>query len=363
MKEPEILLEEWSPVCDIHAFVEQTDRCCYFYLWVDPSSEDASMKSCWVCNTGKAPRELDVASMEQGIAPAMPDAYVLHDKDGIELDPQRLHIVWFEEGDAAALLSGDEILCVIPGWSGYKGFHGYARYAKGTSPCAWGLAEAFEAMSERVGRSRAFWEWFEQDDYWEIAQRMHLDALQRFYGHYQNYFAIDGGGFPPRALIRGVREGISYGVTAGMSLIPMPCVEQYHNEAYREHRRIELGFAAAEGNDGLCTSMYSWLSALSAYPWRACTFLAHGHTIPFQVIEGFRAVLLIDPEQMSGMEAPPYETCMGERVRLLWAVPITAQEYAFATAHEIDELLACAVGDSAKMHIYNGMHKFDVEAG
>lgn len=30
----EILIEEWSPVADIQAFVEKSDKNYYFYLWV-----------------------------------------------------------------------------------------------------------------------------------------------------------------------------------------------------------------------------------------------------------------------------------------------------------------------------------------
>ncbi len=72
-----------------------------------------------------------------------------------------MSIVWFEEGDAAALLEGDTLLCVIPGWSGYQGFHGYSRYAIGTGPCAWELAQAEEVLGKRVAKSRAFWDFCE----------------------------------------------------------------------------------------------------------------------------------------------------------------------------------------------------------
>ncbi|MDE6221879.1 MAG: suppressor of fused domain protein [Lachnospiraceae bacterium] len=104
MSGPKILLEEWSPVCNIQAFVEETDKCCYFYLWVKPGMDDAVMKSCWICNVTPAPEELDVEAMKQGIAPAMPGAYVSHDIGGMKLDADLLKIVWFEEGNTAALL-------------------------------------------------------------------------------------------------------------------------------------------------------------------------------------------------------------------------------------------------------------------
>ncbi|MDE5699745.1 MAG: hypothetical protein K2I96_20435 [Lachnospiraceae bacterium] len=154
----------------------------------------------------------------------------------MKLDADLLKIVWFEEGNAAALLSEDEIICVIPGWSGYEGFHGYSKFVKGTTPCAWELTEAFPVIGERVERSKAFWDWFEfEPDYWKITQSMHMEALEKFCGKCENYYAIDGEEFPPRALVRGSRDGVIYGITAGVSLIPMPEVEMWYGDDYREY--------------------------------------------------------------------------------------------------------------------------------
>lgn len=359
MGEPKILLEEWSPVCNIQAFVERTDSCCYFYLWVKPGMEDAVMKSCWICNVAAAPKTLDVEGMKQGIAPAMPQEYVLHDPGGMELDAESLKIVWFEEGNAAALLSEDEIICVIPGWGGYKGFPGYSIYMKGTAPCAWELADALPVLAERVGRSKTFWDWFDSEpDYWKVTQGMHMEALERFYGKYETYYAIDNGEFPPKALIRGSKGGVIYGVTAGVSLIPMPEVEMWYGDDYREYRRMELGFAAAAEYEEMCKYMYSFLSSLAAYSWKENTFLGHGHTVPCQRIEGYVALLLVNPRLVPGLEMPEYRPCMEEPVNLLWVVPVTEEEYRFVTEHDIDETLKHVGGDIAKIHIFDGMPKF-----
>lgn len=360
MSESKILLEEWSPVCNIQAFVERTETSCYFYLWINPGTDNAAVKSCWICNTTKAPKKLDVNAMKKGMAPAMPEAYVLHDPDGMELDAEKLRIVWFEEGNAAALLSEEDIICVIPCWSGFEGFHGYAKYVKGATPCAWGLEDALETMGERVGRSRDFWDWFEfEPDYWKITQKMHMDALEKFFGRCENYYAIDGEQFPPKALIRGTRDGVIYGITAGVSLIPMPNIELYDPDEFRTDRRTELGFAAAAVHEELCSQMYSYLSALSAYPWRENTFLAHGHTIPFRQIAGFAAVLLVNPKLVPELECPEYEPFRGDAVNLLWVVPITNEVYRFAQEHDINDTLQ-ACGDIAKIHIFDGANKFMV---
>lgn len=75
MSEPNILLDEWSPCCNIQAIVEENDTCCYFYLWFHPGMDGAYIKSCWVCNTVPAPGQLDVDAMKKGRAPAMPEEY------------------------------------------------------------------------------------------------------------------------------------------------------------------------------------------------------------------------------------------------------------------------------------------------
>lgn len=356
MSEPEVIFEDWSPVCNINAFVEKSDACYYFYLWVNPQSDSAVVKSCWIGNIGNSPEELDIEAMGEGIAPRMPKQYVLHDEEGLDLDPDRFEIVWFEEGNAAALLYDDEIISVIPGWSGYNGFNGYARYAKGITPLAWGLLDAYDTISKRVEESKAFWSEFEED-FWTKAQSMHLAALESFFGKYEKYYAIDGGKFPPKALVRGSKKGVVYGITAGVSLIPMPNVDTVYGDEFKEYRRIELGFAVTEEKESLCNSVFSFMSGLAAFPWREDTFLAHGHTVPINFIEGFEAVLFISPRRLSGVETPEYKDCMGEKINLLWMVPVTGAEYQFITKHDIDENLSYAY-DIERIHIFDGKSKF-----
>lgn len=356
MREPKVIFEDWSPVCNINAFVEKSDTCYYFYLWVNPQSDRAVVKSCWIGNVGASPKELDTEAMGEGIAPQMPEKYVLHGEGGLELDPDKFEIVWFEEGNAAALLYDDEIISVIPEWSGYNGFNGYARYAKGVTPLAWGLSDAYGTVSKRVKESKDFWARFEED-FWPGAQNMHLAALEDFFGAHEKYYAIDGGEFPPKALVKGSKDGVVYGITAGVSLVPMPNVETVYGDEFKEYRRMELGFAATAENESLCNSAFSFMSGLAAFPWREYTFLAHGHTVPVNFIEGFAAVLFICPRRLSGVEMPDYKDCMGERINLLWMVPVTEAEYRFITEHDIDENLSYAY-DIKRIHIFDGKNKF-----
>lgn len=357
MSKPIILIEEWSPVCDIQAFVEKNEQNYFFYLWINPGSDEARIKSCWICNAVPAKEEMDVKAMEMGIAPSMPASYVCHDINGIQLDGKKFRIVWFEEGDAAALLYEEEIICVIPGWSGYKGFHGYSKYAKGMGPFAWELTEALETLSERVEKSTKFWDYFETD-YWESFQQQQMDTLENFFGTHQKYYVIDGGKFPPKALVSGKRDGVCYGITCGVSLIPMPCVEQHFEDEAEKFKRMELGFATIEKHESLCNMMYSVLSGLSAMPWKEITFLAHGHTIPFANIKGFSAILFLNPKLVSGMESPKYNLFMEEEINLLWVIPLTQDEYHFVMEYDVTKFLQKVKKDVSMIHIFDGESKF-----
>jgi len=105
--EPHIVAASVSPNGNIEAYVEQDDRCAYLYLHElrDASFElGFGMKSCWVRNLKPAPVSFSAADMRQGLAPMLPNASCAHPMGGNPLSKDALRIVWFEEGDAAALL-------------------------------------------------------------------------------------------------------------------------------------------------------------------------------------------------------------------------------------------------------------------
>lgn len=351
MSEPKILLESWSPVCDIQAFVEETDQNCYFYLWFHPNSDHPYIRECWICNTAQAGEALDVKAMEEGRAPAMPAEYVGHDPAGIHLDEESLEILWLEEGDGAALLADGKLICLIPGWAGYNDFCGYSIYAKGTGPFAWELEQAQEVLGARVEKSRALWDFFEKD-YWNGVQEMHMEALETFFGPYQQYYAIDGGKFPPKALVAGEKDGVCYGITAGVSMVPMPKIEQYYQEESSKFRRIELGFASSGCGSDEQKRMYSFLSSLSALPWREISWLGHGHTIPCRALEGCSAIWLLNSRLVPEISSPAYSEFMGEPVNLLWAVPLREEEYQWVKEQGTENALKRWADRLTNIHIF-----------
>lgn len=172
----DVLLEEWSPVCSIQAVVEDNGQAVYFYLWVNPGSENAEIRNCWICNRVPAMEDMDYEAMKMGMAPRMPRAYVTHDSAGICLDREKLSLVWFEEGDGAALYEDGRMIAVIPGWAGRE-FPGYSLYAKGMAPFAWELQEALPVLEQRMERSRMYWD-IMRGGYFETMQQEQLAAME-----------------------------------------------------------------------------------------------------------------------------------------------------------------------------------------
>lgn len=140
MSEPIVLLEDPSPNGNGVAVVEQDDRVACFYFMTEIGGEKL-IRTCWVRNLRPAPEVLDALGMRQGLPPMMPRAHCKHPDGSPPLDPQNLRIVWSEEGDAAALYERDELLAVIPSWSGSSGFDGFSRDCLGNGPIAWELSD------------------------------------------------------------------------------------------------------------------------------------------------------------------------------------------------------------------------------
>ena len=350
--EPEVVIDDWSPVADIQAIVEKSDKNYYFYLWVNAMSEEPEMRTCWICNRVAAPRDIEEAFEQEGEAPCMPAEFVAHDPGGIELDDDSLSIEWFAEGDSAAVLSDGKIIAVIPCFSGYDGFYGYSAYARGTGPFAWELKGAYPRFAKEVADSREFWAFFNDEDFWGKVQDFHINTLNRFWGKEEKYYAIDGGEFPPKALAQGRKGDTLYAITLGVSMIPMPKVEMSYEDNYKDFRRMELGFACSGRCGALLESLIPAMSGLAQFPWSEITFLGHGHTIPFDSIKGYDFLLFLNDRRLGNTDAPHYDDFMGEKVNLLWIVPITRKDQKFIVDNGVEEYLKGK--DSSKIIVFDG---------
>lgn len=333
MSEPEVVFQEISPHGNLEAVVEQDDRVAHFYLR-SPDFEDFGIKICWIRNLAAAPERLDVEGMRKGIAPMLPKEFCLHAEGQEPLDPERLSLVWFPEGDGVALLEDDKMLAAIPPWGGYKGFPGYARDCLGESSLCWKLDDPTE-FNSRIAAAKRFWnQWDRDESPWPRCQDAFLAAYESALGPYSRYFAIDGGTWPPKALVRFDGPDCTYLLTIGVSLRPQPAVEMYYDEPI-DFRRFEFGACISrEVEDETISSIAGYLSGQSTFPWQQFTFFAHGHTIGCdafsndEALRCFTSVLLVDsPPSAPDLNPPRID---GERVSLLWTVPVTSAEQQIA---------------------------------
>lgn len=342
MSEPEVVLQEVSPHGNLEAIIEQDDRVAHFYLR-SPDFEEFGLKTCWIRNLSEAPDILDVEGMRQGIPPMLSKEFCLHPEGQEPLDSERLSLVWFPEGDGVALMEDDNMLAAIPAWGGMKGFSGYARDCIGQSTLCWKLDDSTE-FKARISEAERFWnQWDRDESPWHSCQDEFLAAYESVLGPHSRYFAIDGGNWPPKALVRFDTPDCTYLLTLGVSLRPQPAVEMYYDEP-ADFRRFEFGACIArEVEDETISSIASYLSGQSTLPWQQFTFFAHGHTIPCDAFGGdqtlrcFTSVLLVDsPPSAPDLNPPRID---GERVSLLWTVPITPTEQQIAERDGSKELI------------------------
>jgi len=333
----EPLIEDLSPHGSLEAFVEDDGRAVYFYLHGSPESE-FGVRSCWVRNLVTAPSTLDVDGMQDGRAPALPADFCRDPNGALHLDRDALRVVWFEEGDGAALLEGDDVLAIIPPWSG-DDVKGYARDCIRESVLCWPLLPD-NALLDRVRRADEYWSsWGTAASPWKPMQESQLAIYQQELGAYEKYYGIDGNEWPPKALLRIPSSDRVTLVTIGVAIRPQPAVELVSKHP-EDLRRFELALAMSPGfASRYFDEVAPYMSAQSNLPWFHITWVGHGHTVPCDAFPKtpFTAVLLL----RSGLgvpqiELPPFR---GDRVNLFWLIPITNAEHEFAIKQGSNELV------------------------
>lgn len=342
MSEPATILQASSPHGNLEAIVEQDERVTYLYLRA-PENEEFGIESCWIRNHSTAPEDLDLDGMNQGIPPMLPREFCLSPDGSNFLDPGRLSLVWFPEGDGIALLEDGQVLAAIPGWAGPNGFPGYARDCVGQSPLCWKLENATD-FEERISAANRYWKaWLQEPSPWVSCQQSFLTAYETALGPYSRYFAIDGNKWPPKALAQFDGPEFTYLLTLGVSLRPQPAVERYFEDP-TQFRRLELAACfSSEVAPETVSTFARYLSAQADFPWSQFTFFANGHTIPCEAfsndpkLQDFSYILLVEEPPNSPRIDIPWST--GEQVTLLWAVPITADEQERAKEHGSRKLL------------------------
>ena len=342
MADADVVLEEPGPNGNIMAVVEQDERVAFFYLFTAPDVE-WGMRSCWVRNLRSAPSTLAVEDMLEGRPPMLPAKSCTHPDGAKPLELEHLRVVWFEEGDGAALLENDQVLAIIPWWGGEAGFQGYARDCIFESELCWPLGSRDEnALYERVERADQWWQqWNQDDDPWRQLQPMILDCYEKQLGKESNYYAIDGDQWPPRGMVRIPHDAGTILATVGMSLRPMPRMPG-HDGPNPPATRVELALAlGAEFSDTEVINAGQYLSGQAGYPWAFYTWFGEGHTLPCSWVPNAGtefpwALITKQPAGRSPIELPMYRD---DTIELLWLVPITEHERQWAVDQSSSLLL------------------------
>jgi len=348
-----------SPICDISAVIDKDENAYYLYLIGHPDTEPMVLRTLWICNRKPAPKELDIAGMEEGKAPMLPAGNVSadHPADGMELDVEKLGAVWYESGDSITIFYDEEVICSVPPYAGFHDFPGFSRYAKGQHRYAWSMPDAMDNFLRRIDRSIDFWSYV-NGDLWAKAQDEHIGVLDKFFGSkHDKFFGIDGKKFPPRALAQGHRDGVVYGISLGISLFPMPKSEIVFDADYHKYSHIELGFAAEEQFSPMMTTMYSLIGRTADVPWQTLNVLWHGHNFTFNGIDGFGGIVLINPIAVEGLEKPEYRNFLGDDINLLWLVPVTKEELDFLNKEGMEAFMG-RCKNPERLHIFDNKPKF-----
>ena len=343
---------ETSPYGNVDAIVEHDSRAVYFYLNENPASRERSgrfgMRACWVRNLKMGPHVFNVDEMTAGIATMLPR----HDCIAPELHRvptgETLKIVWFEEGTGAALVEisardqSEEIIALIPPWSGADGFHGYASNCANPTDVCWPMPDN-PLLFKRVENAQQFWESWQTSSAtpWEEQLSLIIE------NHDQRFDAtpaqrieteVPGQHFPLAKMLQYCTPRYDVLVTAGLSVFPQPAVEMFV-ENPSELRRIEIAVAIQRDDkstdrpvavpEPLPAEIVNQLSGLALYPWQNFTWLGPGHSCNFTTTDGDIGILLSDSQGSEMIELEPSKLAnfRGDEVNLLWLRPIAKSDY------------------------------------
>lgn len=347
MSEFETIYYEPSPDGTRVAIVEQDDRVAYFYLQQTTGqesegrplvidNESGNLQACWLRNLVPGPIAFQMEEMQQGIPPILPRLHCSQ-TDGMEpLSGDRVGILWFEEGNGAAVTYDGEIEAIIPPWSGSNGFHGYARHCTTPNQVCWPLPRD-RSVLRRLDRARAFWMDWQDDNPWPDLQQYLLAKYRQTLDEHEAYYSIDGNHWPPKAIVRYQTDQSIVALTAGVCIRP----QAFHDPDLivpDELRRIEFGMEINDQTpESVIDAVLRLMSSIANYPWHSQQWIGYGHTYPFaealslpedfelrESIDRFSR-LVFTPIELMDFELPSLRY-RDEAVSTMWLVPITQEE-------------------------------------
>ena len=337
--EPKLLIESRSPVCPLKVIIEECNNATHMYLLqiVDDNESIAFKGLCWLCNQGAAPIDLDIKAMQNGLPSMLPAEFCKYPSGVSSLNPEEIEVVWFEEGDGVGVLCQGEILGVIPPWV-QDTFPVFASGCVKDNPWVLPLIKEENVLWERVLKAKQFWQNFD-DEYWNKFKDECLSVLESKFGSHVKYYAIDGGFFPPKALVKFEVKGITYLFTVGVSLISQPMVEMY-TETPETKRRIEIALAIETKtftkNE---KNILQYISAQTTIPWQNLSWLGHGHTISAADVfsSEFPNVVCVGANECAKLPSVSLPSFDDDTTNILWLMPVTEEDTAVIKDEGIDQ--------------------------
>lgn len=338
-------MQSTSPYGSRRATLLRGDGDVYLYLEdvTGPTVETAS--AVWVANEGPAPTgAYDPTVHGSGAPPRMSPSGTRH-PDGCP-PLRQVDFVWFEEGDAVALVDPEGVVAVVPGWGGRDGFYGYSRYATGQTTIAWELSgDAQELLSQKVKDSQDFWAW-RRGGAWSHIRSTGLAHLEGVIGPQEAAWPLGESTFPELIATRHRFGDHDVWITAttGLSAQRMAGVEEYLDNPDAA-ARVELVIARPEP-DQLGAEL---LSALAQVPFMRCTWLGEGHTIggtvgSYPAFGPDKASLLLTAKPPFQPDLPPPDlrglTRRDCPVTYLWVLVIDEETFGLARSRDARNAVA-----------------------
>lgn len=277
-----IIYQEANPYGSLTAYLEDDSRTVYLYLQSEQNPE-WKIRALWIRNRVPAPDVRDQADFTNGLAPILLANEISPNMDTSEINPEDLHFIWTEEGDAVAVFIKEELHAFLPSWSGIKGLAGYSKFARIETITAHPLGDSNHGViADIVEKSRKFWEFRAGKDCWKNIQSSRLEFLENRLGKHTKYWSADGGKFPYVGIAKFEPtdfSGVIIYSTIGMSGQNMPTVDLFHKD-YLNYARIELVIAIRIlPGDKSESWVPHFLGELVKFPWNMTKWLGAGHTI------------------------------------------------------------------------------------
>ncbi|MEC8023695.1 MAG: suppressor of fused domain protein [Myxococcota bacterium] len=335
-------MQDQSPGGVYYAVLESDDRAIYLHL-VGLDGTKLPTRSLWVRNLQPAPVAFENGWQSAGRGPILPFDFCRTPAGLPPLDDADLNLLWFPEGDAVALRDGDELLAVSPPWAGLDDCPGYARDCTARSPVAWPLGGTVDnPIRQQVEEVFTFWRSWETSDPWPGFQQKLMGAYQASFGEPTQYYAADGGNWPPRFITQHETEQGTVLCTGGMSIRPQPRVVTFYEDPSTV-RRIELAIALTPDLSTDISHLLTGLGALTRFPWATWSWLASGHTLQANGVpvgpSGQPFDCYVIHHAPPGITLPTMPQYADEPVHLLWLIPITNAERSLAQHAGTEELM------------------------